>query len=163
MNRAPRIVATVSALATVVTMASACTDAPKPPPPSAVATTIQSGLELDRSLRAGQQQGKLTLPPFGRLLAATQSGTPATIQVQLDGVTGPVIVVFICEGGDTGPNVKLRRAGKSLVGLRTDGCDASNLYSGQSEPIGEGGPAELVIRTSPGTRFALVVEEVTDR
>lgn len=84
------------------------------------------------------------------------------IQVQLDGVQGSVIVVFICEGEATGPKVSLRRNGKSIVGMRSDGCDPSNLYSGRSEPIGPGGPAELTIESPPGIRFALVLEEVKD-
>ena len=128
---------------------------PDMPTASPGPTQINSGLELDRSLRAGQHQ-----PSFGRLLAATQSGGVMTIQVQLEQITGAVIAVFVCSGEMAGPSVTLRRGGKTLLRVWTDGCDQSKLYSGQSEPIGQGGPAELVVAAPDGVRFALVLEEV---
>lgn len=145
---------------------SGCTVTPLPAPDvpatSPVPTQIHSGLKLDRSLRAGQEQGAVTLPQLGRLLAATQTGGVTAIHVQLEHVTGPVVAAFICEGDTAGPKVTLRRGGKTLLRIRTDGCDASNLYSGQSEAIGEGGPAELMIAAPEGLRYALVLEEVAE-
>lgn len=141
---------------------TACTATTLPTPDmpitSPVPTQINSGLELDRSLRAGQHQ-----PSFGRLLAATQTGGVMKIQVQLEQVTGAVIAVFVCEGDGAGPTVTLRRSGKTLLRVWTDGCDGSKLYSGESEPIGQGAPAGLVVEAPDGLRFALVLEEVAER
>lgn len=117
-----------------------------------------AGVELDRALRAGAADDS-GLPPFGRLLAATQTDGPRTIRVDLHEVAGPVISVYNCRGKG-GVTVSLRRNGKSLHWVKSDGCNPTFFYIGQSPPVGRGGVAELAVEAAAGVQFSLVLEEV---
>lgn len=121
---------------------------------------MTTGIEFDRSLRAGAAQGQLSFPKFGRLLAATQDGGATTVQVDPAGGGGAVIGIFVCRGAGPGLEVSVVRDGKSLLWFKADGCNPGNMYSGQSEAFGAGGVATLKVTAAAGTTFALVLEQV---
>lgn len=129
------------------------TQSPKPFP-------ILSGREFDQSLRNGQPQNGF--PPFGRLLAATQTGGPRTIAVDLTDIRGPVIGIFVCKGSGEGPAFSVRDGDKSVLWFRSGGCDDTNLYSGQSQPVRGGNKsAKLRVTVPNNIRYSFVLEEVS--
>lgn len=121
-----------------------------------------TGLEFDRSLRSGAQQGESSLAAFGSLLAATQSGGPVTtVTFDTTGFPGPIIGVLVCSGPGPGPEISVTRGDNSLLWFKSEGCGAENIYSGQSQPIGGvGGLADLQVTAVEGITFSLVLEQV---
>lgn len=122
-----------------------------------------SGVELDRALRSGATHGESSLPAFGKLLAATESGGSMTVSFDTTGVAASVIGVFTCSGEGAGPEVSVTRGGKSLLWFRSEGCDATNLYSGRSQPIGGGGGEATLRVTAPKSLiWSVVLEQVVE-
>lgn len=160
--RGPSPVALVAA--SLLVLPGCTTSAPAPSPAPTVTSSefpALSGVELDRSLRNGSLDGESSLPPFGRLLAATQSGGPTSVDVDLTGTRGSIIGIFTCSGDEGGVRVRVARAEKSVLGFGSEGCDATNIYSGQSQPIGSGpDKASLRVDAPAGVTYALVLEEV---
>ena len=127
-----------------------------PTPSTTTAFPSITGEQFDQSLR----NGNTSLPKFGRLLAATQTGGPTTTTVSLDGVQGRVVGVFACKGRGA-PKIQLKRGSSSLLKFWSDGCDPSQLYSGESQVIPAGSTtAELTVDVPDSTRYAFVLEEV---
>lgn len=156
----------VTIAAVLLCVAAACTPdtsgtgkhTPAPSITTASAFPSISGGQFDQSLR----NGNTSLPKFGRLLAATQTGGPKTITVDLNGIEGSVVGVFACKG-EGAPRVQLRRLKTSLLTYWADGCDPDQLYSGESEQISAGPPtAELKITVPESTEYAFVLEEVLE-
>ncbi|QDP98335.1 hypothetical protein FOE78_22665 [Microlunatus elymi] len=130
------------------------------PTPSS-ASRLVSGRELDQSLRDRQANGRNTLPQFGRLLAATQTSGPDHLAVDLTGVRGSVIGVFVCRGPGDGPTFSAKRGTTSILWTRSSGCDDTNLFSAQSPAIpGGSGHAVLRVDASRDIEYAFVLEEV---
>lgn len=152
------------AVTAAVVGCSAQQPAPVLPAPRVVSSTLppMTGVEFDRSLRNGEGQGESSLPPLGRLLAATQDGGPTTIRFDATGVEGKIVGVFVCHGAGLGPELSVTRGATSLLWFRSDGCDPENIYSGESAVIKPGGWATLRVSAPPGTSYAVVLEQVRE-
>lgn len=156
------------ALTLVAVTASACSghvERPPRPPSTSVASSsafpMLSGRDFDKSLRNGQAKGEVGLPKFGRLLAATQTGGPHRLPVNLTGVTGSVIGIFVCKGSGAGPAFAVHDKGRSVLWFKSSGCDDTNIYSGQSERVRSGNASATLIVTAPkDIQYSFVLEEV---
>lgn len=99
------------------------------------------------------------MPPFGRLLGATQTDGPRELHIDLTGVTGRVASIYICRGHGL-VEVSLRRAGRTLLWMKTEACNARYIYKGESQPIGQGGDATLTLTVAANVQFSFVLEEI---
>lgn len=111
-------------------------------------------------MRNGAERGESNLPGFGELLAATEDGGPTALELNVGKAGTKIVGIFICQGEGGGPAVSVTRPEGSLLGFRTDGCDAENIYSGESQPIKSSAPATLKVTAPPGVHYALVIEAV---
>lgn len=120
-----------------------------------------TGRELDARLRADQANGNSSYPTLGRLLAVYQTGSERATHVDLSGVDGPVIGIFVCSGDGAGPVVSLREGKRSVLWFRSNGCNDTLTYSGQSRPLPGGhASATLTVTVPRSIRYAFVLEEV---
>lgn len=116
-----------------------------------------TGVQFDQSLRNGHN----SFPEFGRLLAASQTGAPATTTVDLSGVNGSVIGIYACKGSGKAPKISLKSGKSSLLSFWADGCDPTYLYSGESQKIPAGDThAKLTITAPKSIKYAFVLEQV---
>ena len=155
-------------LGLVLVMAAGCSShvgrPPQPPSPTVASSSafpILSGSEFDKSLRNGQAKGESGLPQFGRLLAATQTGGPKRIPVDLTGVSGSVIGIFVCKGSGDGPAFAVHDRDHSLLWFKSSGCDDTSICSGQSKRVRSGDAAATLFVTTPkNIQYSFVLEEV---